>query len=989
MVPRYSHEPDLAKWHLLVNNCTRIRHWLLAWALLLALAPGHAQGADPVFASGTLYNMGGNVSGMGVLASYGSPGPGSVVVTRSTTLVAAGQLPPITLVKVVDPLGETVCSSDLTYQATAQTSVTLTVPAGAAGIWRVSVQGGQTGDGVTITLPASTAWGVRGEMALGLLPNTGITGWLWIPPGASNVLMEAEAGGTITVTTAGGVTLPGTACRSGVWRWTTLPQGAAVQVTVSGAAQAFVVDGAPGLLCADQTTAQTLAGGTSIVDGRVVEGPLQARAVAWMQQAVLTSLDPALTFPTSIPPNQSDAMAAIQLYGEYGPLSGLQTACGTQLLDPTQPTCGSFLGPIDTTTLHGGDVDPYDCLGLAAAVSANLPNNPAYGNPALIRRAMLLACYHISNLQGDDLIRQSDISVSDYPMSLSFFDYLGSIALPYFWLKPQLSALDPTASAILGDAAIAVSDRLADYHGYESNQFWHMVLSQIYAYLGTGQARYRTWFERHVTEMLGNDAVPNRQMGQDAAGYFIEAFGPDANYDGISDTCLSDALHTYATVSAPDPAILSLMQGGLALDLGFTSCHWLQQPDGTVLGPTATMTRQAHSFADQAWPGTRLARDQSPLAAAHWLLQAVPSSGAGIGGVFPYRICTTAWAQAALAKQVPLGDTLLTDPTLGVPAPWTAMAIGEASAAVQAPATIPANSAQGLWSLPGQVAWKQGDLYGLCFYDAPDETNLASPCRTGGAPSALWTAATGAVVLSSHDTHYSDALGNNGVATTDDLTHTCVYGTYAGGLWWSGRERCALTSLSATSFKISGAAVAAPSAPVTWTHTYGPGFLSLGVSVTLSDLSQATLNLPFVLEDPSATLTSGATGSAVFQAGSGQVTMRYPGLRATITPALTTGVSGTAAYPVTCLRIPLVQHGTTWSGSVIFSTATGDIYLSQHPDATNPGSDNGGTAGGLGGSGATGSGGGGCGLGNGAATLLIMSLMLLGRQRRSRRQLRG
>jgi len=977
-----------------VNNHIRLRLrlWLLAVALLVALGPGRAQGADPVVASGTLYNMGGNVSGIGVLASYNSPGPGSVVVTRSTTLVAAGQLPPITLIKVVDPTGHIACWSDITNQATAQTSVTLTIPAGPAGIWRVSVQGGLTGDGVTITLPASTAWGVRGEMALGLLPNTGLSGWLWIPPGAGNVLMEAETGGTITVTTAGGVTLPGTACRSGVWRWTTLPQGAAVQDTVSSAAQAFVVDGAPGLLCADPTTAQTLAGGTSIVDGRVVDGPLQARAVAWMQQAVLTNLAPGLTFPSSVPPNQSDAMAAIQLYGEYAPLSGLAAACAAQLLDPSQPTCGSFLGPIDTTTLHGGDVDPYDCAGLAAAVTANVSDNPAYGNPALIRRAMLLACYHIANLQGDDLIRESDISVSDYPMSLSFFDYLGSIALPYNLLKAQLATFDPTASAILGDAVIAVSDRLADYHGYESNQFWHMVLSQIYANLGTGEARYRTWFERHVTEMLGNDAVPNRQIGQDVAGYFIEAFGPDGNYDAISDTCLSDALHTYATVASPDPAILSLMQSGLALDLGFTSCHWLPQPDGTVLGPTATMTRQAHSFADQAWPGTRLARDQFPLAAAHWLLQAVPPTGTGIAGVFPYRVCTTAWAQSALAKQVPLGDTLLTINGLGVQAPWTAMAIGETSATVQTPATIPANSAAGSWSLPGQMAWKQGDLYGLCFYDAVDQTNLAAPCRTGGAPSALWTAATGAVVLSSHDTHYSDALGNNGVATTNDLTHACIYGTHAGSLWWSGRERCALTTMSATSFKIAGAAVAAPSAPVSWTYSYGPGFLELDVAVTLSDLSQATLNLPFVLEDASAQLTSTAAGSAVFRAGSGQVTMTYAGSSATITPALTTGVSGTAAYPVTCLRIPLVEHGTTWNGSVVFSTAAGDTYLAQHPGAVDSGSASDGTANGATGSGAVGSGGGGgsgCGFGSGVATLLITTALLLGRQLRSRQRQRA
>jgi len=254
--------------------------------------------------------MGCNISGCGMLATYAAPGPGTVTVVRSTILVPAGQLPPITLVKVVDPRGHTAAWVDLTYQSTTTTVATLTVPAGPAGIWRFSVQGGQTGDLISFTLPPATQWGLRGEMALGLVPKTGISGWLWIPRGDANVLMEAEGGGTITVTSAGKV-LPGTPCRSGVWRWTDLPQGAAVQVSVSSLAHAFVVDGAPGLLCPNAATAQALAGGTSVVAGRLVEGPLQARAVAWMAETVGYDLDPQLEFPKTVAANQAQALASI------------------------------------------------------------------------------------------------------------------------------------------------------------------------------------------------------------------------------------------------------------------------------------------------------------------------------------------------------------------------------------------------------------------------------------------------------------------------------------------------------------------------------------------------------------------------------------------------------------------------------------------------------------------------------------------------------
>jgi hypothetical protein len=866
---------------------------------------------------GGLWRMGGGVSGIGVLARYPAPGPGLVAVTRTTTSGTAGETPPVTVFKVVDPTGSTVACGELD-DGTARMS--LPVPPGPAGIWRFSVQGGRNGDRIILTLPATQSWGLRGEMALApaVLAN-GLAGWLWVPTGTGAVLMEAIGGGVVELSHADGSPLPGVAEGTRrLWRWNALPIGSAIRVRVSGGAKALAVDGMPGLLCPDASAAADLRGGTSEEYGRMVMGPLQARARRWMLAAVKRDLDPRLVFPAQVPEGIANPIAALQLYGAYAPLSGLRAACAAQVTDPSASTFGSLGGASDMT-LNGPAISTFEALGLAAAVTAGAELNPAHGNAALVTRATLLAFYHLTRLQGDDLIREGDIARSGYPMTHAFFVYPGSLAGPYALLRPHL---DAEAQAIWRDGLIAVGDRMADHRGYQTNQMWHVTLAHLMAYRATGEPRFRRWFERQVRELLDRPTVSRNKFGQHPAGWFLEEYGPDGNYDAISGTCLVEAWRDYRDLPDADPVVLALLHAGIARNLAFSACHWLPQPDGSVFGPTAMMSRKVFSFADQGWPGTRLAREVFALAAARWQLAKMPVDGIGAAVLMPHLVNNEAWARRALRELLPLGDAKYLTASRGIPAAWTHEAERAARLPVTLSAVIPCRTESGRWEVPGQVAWKRDGLYGLVFWGAPGSPPLPANCRIGGAPSALWTEATGSILLSQHNTHFEGGtLANNGVATTDDLTHSCISGRYADGLWWSGREVADLVTEGGDGgFRIAGRATAGPRALVTWGYGFVDGGLEMTAGVDLAGLDAPFLNLPLLMAVPGADVVEDGPAAVVFRAGTGTVGISWSGGAAgTITDPLATGIASVISPPVRCLRIPMLRDGDTWTQRVRFS----------------------------------------------------------------------
>jgi hypothetical protein len=883
------------------------------WPILLSLVPALA-GLE---VEGGLWRMGGGIAGIGVLARYPAPGPGLVAVTRTTSPGPAGEVPPITFFKVVDPTGRTVAWRELDDGVE---RASLTVPSGPAGIWRVSLQGGRNGDRIALALPGTPVWGVRGEMALApAAPDAGLEGWLWIPAGTGEVLMEAIDGGGIELSDAAGAPLPGVpeGARR-LWRWSGLPVGSAVRIRAISGTRALAVDGMPGLLCPDAASAADLRGGTSEESGRTVMGPLQARARRWMVAAVQRDLDPRLVFPAQVPDAIAEPLAAVQLYGAYAPLSGLRAACMAQRTDPAGDAFGS-LGGAGDRTLNGPAFSTFDALGLAAAVAGGAELNPAHGNAVLVARAALIAFHHLARLQGDDLVREGDIARSGYPMTHAFFVYLGSLAGPYVLLRPYL---DADADAVWRDGLIAVGDRLADHRGYQTNQMWHVALAHLTVHRATGEPRFRRWFERQVRELLDRPANSNGKFGQHPAGWFLEEYGPDGNYDAISGTCLVEAWRDYAALGDGDPVVLALLHAGIARNLAFSACHWLPQPGGGVVGPTAMMSRKVFSFADQGWPGTRLARSDFPLAAARWLLPAMPAEGLGVAGLMPHQVNSEAWARRVLGELVPLGDARYPTASRGIPAAWTHEAVRAARLPVAAPEAIPCRTGSGRWELPGQIAWKRDGLYGLVFWGAPGSPPTAATCRIGGAPSALWSEATGTVLLSQHNTRFEGGPpGNNGVAGGDDLTHACIFGRFGSGLWWSGREVADLAWVGGhEEFRIAGRAASAPRAAVVWDYGFADGGLGITAAVELAGLEAPVLSLPLLMAVPGAEIVPDGPASVLYRAGTGTVGISWSGgVAATLTAPLATGIATVVSAPVRCLRIPMLRDGDSWSQRVRFA----------------------------------------------------------------------
>ncbi|HEY3418040.1 MAG TPA: hypothetical protein VGM23_14270, partial [Armatimonadota bacterium] len=97
----------------------------------------------PVYQSARLQVLGGSVRGFGMLASYPAPGPRKVYFRRTTVVPASEPYHPICLLRVFDPAGHLVVCQEVTEQPTGTRETTLTLPKGAAGIWRVSFSGGR------------------------------------------------------------------------------------------------------------------------------------------------------------------------------------------------------------------------------------------------------------------------------------------------------------------------------------------------------------------------------------------------------------------------------------------------------------------------------------------------------------------------------------------------------------------------------------------------------------------------------------------------------------------------------------------------------------------------------------------------------------------------------------------------------------------------------------------------------------------------------
>lgn len=863
--------------------------------------------------SGRLYTMAGGLRGFAALARFGPGGPATIGVTWHSQVPENEAITPFCLLRVVSPDGELVGLVDLA--AVAQDGVAtgvLSVPCkpGCAGTWRISVIGGRHDDRVTLELPPTDTWAIRGEMAL-----APADGWpfgeqgayLYVPGATRKIMIEQLAGSTpIVVCHEDEELCQATTFGSKGRRMAlveTPPRDTVLHLELPDDA-IIAVDGVPGLLCPTPEAARALQGDTRVVAGMTVAGPLQARARAWMVAQRAHDLSVELQFPDpALIDTVADPRREALLYGRYAPLSTLASGLAAQVLDPLDPAYGS-LGAADPAVeswqnfLYPGVRSPFAAAAMATAVAAEGALNPAHAHAGLTRRAALAGLYHVVASQGDDLLRERTLLERSTPITHAFFIYPAALAKTYLLLRDHL---DPTARAIYDQAVQAVGDRLANWRGYQSNQWAHVLLGHLHAHVATGQPRFRRYFERGMRAYLAGVFGPDAKHGRHPAGFYLEQYGPDGNYDHLNGFCVVAAWHAYRQLKAPDAGLVAAMHAAVGENLHFKSLHWLPRPGGGMTAPNAFNCRTNGLLSSAGWPADHLAQAHFPLARARHLFTPAPSSGGGVANLFAYLANEPDWARAQLRELLPQGESAYDVGTVGG-GEWV-WELHEAWAdpvAVE-PAPLPAQADDATIALPGMIAWKRGRLYGSVFYTvAGANPRRPPPGRFGGGPAALWTAQTGPVILGRRTTHAWGA-----VREPADAAHACVFATTADDKFWvSGRDPAQLERTGADSWVVRETLGVGGS--LRWEYEVDRDRLRLRVSLTAVQLADAQVTLPVFVVEPDHALSLAQDGTAVFSLGG--TTLRWvatDGRQGELTTAL-----AAARGHIRALRWPLASDGT-------------------------------------------------------------------------------
>lgn len=878
-----------------------------------------AGAAESLQLEATTHTLGGNVRGFGVLAEYPAGGPDQVTITRSTVpgkavplrdfpalTGRAEPLPDFCLLKVSDPTGKTVAVGDLGDQSAAEKSYTVKVPAGPAGIWRFSVCNGRNNDRYRISLPSTAIWGIRGEMALGLTPSLPPSMYLYLPETTRMLIVESFGGArNVPVVAYDGKELgrPKEQNRRNFVIINQPPAGKVVTVDLKGCAgQAIAFDGAPGLLCPTPEAAMKLRGGTVKAAGLLTAGPLQARAREQAVKMTPADFDITLKFPSSVPADLSNPRLECLFYGKYGNLNSFAAAAAAQITDPASPWYGANVAPdkrdklVDWQTgLHGSVLSPFDASGLAAVAVTPGKMNPAYLKQGVINRAVISAFYHLASLQGDDLMREGDFQRNSYPMTHAFFVYDGALARPLALLRDRL---DPQTRQIWAEGLMAVGDKITDFTAYESNQWSHVISGHLGTFIATGEPRFLGYFEKLMNAYLDNTYGPASKFGQHPAGFFLEEYGPDGNYDHLNMYSLVSCYYHYRELPQANKTLVEKMRRGIEKNLYFKSFYWLPQPSGEPMCPNAMNCRTNSLLCYPSYPGDYMTAPEFDLGYTRYMLTPIPAKGSFPASVFPHLTTTDEWARRLLNEMVPRGDRAYQ--LTNFSGSWTADLYDAWKLPQQAKKVkLPFEAEHGVWELPGQIAWKDGSLYGLVFYDVAGSKGELKGI-TGGAPSVLWSKGTGSVFCSMRNTKL------NKVDTPDDLTWACVYGKNPQKkLVWSGKEHGSMQWEKKGEVFAVEASLSQGKGSLRWQYRIMPNKLELTVILKSSDIVDPVLNLPVLVKEQGVYLQGPEKGKFHFILGKGFMRVRYPEtLAATLTPELKSSNA-----PVRCLRLPFPADG--------------------------------------------------------------------------------
>ncbi len=845
------------------------------------------------------FNLGGDVRGFGILAKYDQP-PNQIIVQRKTIKPDNEPFVPVCTIKVFSPDGNNQICKVITDQANGAKDYVIPIQVKQKGIWRFSISGGRHKDVFTIKFPKTKYWGIRGEMAMALSNTIPNKMYLYVPVSAEKLFMESFGRGKNVPRMSYEGKLIGK-CSCSPRQLTTVenpPRGKIVTVDLQNCKEkAIAFDGVPGLLCPTKEAASELKGGTVKAGGLLTAGPLQARARNLMLKINPADLKVDLKFAKDVSDDLSNPILEGLLYGKYAPISSLKSALSKQDLNPNSPFYGAF-------PVSGGKkqsswnnfqyrlLSPFDASGLASIYVLKTKLNPGYGNKAIFERTILSALYHIASLQGDDIMRDNSFQRTSYPMTYVFFSFDGALAKPLYLLKDKLSAEE---REVWTQGVMAVGDKVVNYKAYQSNQWAHLISGIFYAYLATKEPRFLKYTEDLLSAFADNVYGPSSKYGQHPAGFYLEGYGPDGNYDHLSSYVMVNIYYKYKALKNANPRLVAKLYRMIEKNLYFKSFYWLPQPNGDLICPTAFDCRTTGMIGMPGYPGDFMAKAEFSLANRRYKMSKQLGSSAFPASVFPFVANSNQWAMTLLKEMLPKKDLAFKMPN--VMGGWTV----EVYDAYKLPVKVediqlPCEQKNKVWELPGQIAWEKGGIYGIVFYDvigAGKKHKLGG--ILGGGPTVLWTEKNGMIICSMKNKHYNQIKNEN------DLTFSCIYGTdKSGKLFYSGTERSQLEwQEKDKKFSITSNLRDVP-AVVCWSYDIGNDKTTITVEIKSDHITDAWINLPIYIA-PKATTIGLENGIFVVNSFGHKVEFFFPKKsNATLSENL-----ASSAYTIRALRIKI------------------------------------------------------------------------------------
>lgn len=567
-------------------------------------------------------------AGYGMMVRFDGT-PGDIYVSRKTSGRADNAhtfAPGATVVKVVDPNGDTLIRENMYYKETGLMEKIINIPNGEPGIYRITFTTGEEGDICTIGVKNPVSWGVYGENAFFYTQSTPKKGYIYMPELHST--MSIGIGGKSAKATlwneAGTSRLGETAVSNGV--------NYDVRTDIKGMAGNAVYmlevpenftgrlgfTGAPKIISPTAEMAWDLKGGIVYHEDKYAKlqlrHPIAVRARERMVE-IYDEMGGDFTVNVTKPALKEvydNPQAEAQLHARYHhSVTNMKRILRGLCLDPTNP----YFGFSATTYVSGENEWPTEnwqhwkmrmgpsnsTLGGVGALTINAETNAYYANPVLLKRIelqWLSWAVSMNETCVQDPYSPEGRGLDEYFHGAQTFGLGDHSGLMHGygetrnWLSPKTRAI--CDEAIYGYCEVAMNCRGQG----ANNQAMMGMVAAIDAYKATGMQHFKDDFERKALGAVYPSSVPNYIGQTSPLGYWQESGGSDGNNygrmsEGMYDVCFIE----YLTLpeDQKDPYVVAQMSAAYERFAKFDALFYAPAINGFG-GPTVSGNYNTNAF---------------------------------------------------------------------------------------------------------------------------------------------------------------------------------------------------------------------------------------------------------------------------------------------------------------------------------------------------------------------------------------------------------